>query len=94
MNFFSKIKSFLFKQNNGHSVNDRSTNKAKECTGTIKYFNYSRGYGFIDSNAFDRRVFLHISDLEDRVNTGQTVKFEIEKTHKGLRAKNVEIATA
>ena len=94
MNIFSKIKSLFSLSSNGASKNGQHLQQKSECVGTVKYFNYSRGYGFIDSKAFDRRVFLHISDLEDRVNKGQRLRFEVEKTHKGLRAKNVEITGA
>ncbi len=92
MSFISKIKSFLFKQDK--IKNTRNSTTKNVCTGVIKFFNHSRGYGFIDSNAFEKKVFLHISDLEDRVTKGQKVRFEVEKTSKGLRAKNVEVASA
>ncbi len=94
MNFFSKIKSIFFNAGNDLKKNDKAADSINGCTGTVNYFNHSRGYGFINSKAFDRRVFLHISDLEERVSKGQKVKFVVEKTSKGLRAKNVEIASA
>ena len=90
MNIFRKIKSYLFKKDDKKDA--QAVNSTNICTGVVKFFNYSRGYGFIDSKAFERRVFLHISDLDSRVVKGQKVKFVVEKTSKGLRAKNVEIA--
>jgi CspA family cold shock protein len=94
MNFLNKIKAIFFGSDNAQTDKDETVIPQNGCTGTVQYFNHSRGYGFIDSKAFDRRVFLHISDLEDRVHKGQRVKFKVEKTSKGLRAKNVETASA
>lgn len=68
---------------------DRTPAKA---TGFVKFFNHSRGYGFIQTKASDNRIFVHISELNDRVRKGDRVKFEIEPDPKGPRAKNVELA--
>ena len=67
--------------------------QAEPNIGVVRNFNHSRGFGFIHSKSFDRKIFLHISDMEHRVRVGQKVKFEVETTEKGLRAKNVEPLT-
>ena len=90
MSFFKKLTS-LFSSGDGKS-NNGSTALPK--IGVVRNFNHSRGFGFIHSKEFDRKIFLHISDMERRVKVGQKVKFEIEETEKGFRARNVELATA
>ena len=50
-------------------------------TGKIKWFNPTKGYGFIENDAGGKDVFLHISALEesgiDTLQEGETVSFEI-----------------
>ncbi len=82
MNLIQFVKSLFGKSNSEESK-----------TGFVKFFNRSRGYGFIQSKEFDNRIFVHISELKDRVRTGDRVKFEIEADPKGPRAKNVELVT-
>lgn len=60
-------------------------------TGTIRYFNHRRGYGFIRSPQVIKDVFLHVKDLDEKVRVGNKVSFEVENEPKGLRAKNVEL---
>lgn len=62
--------------------------------GILKYFNHSRGYGFIKSRDVKKDVFVHISEMENSVKVGDEVKFEVEQVPKGLTAKNVELAEA
>ena len=61
-------------------------------TGTVKWFNESKGFGFI-SQEIGEDVFVHFrSILGDGFKTlveGQTVNFEIENGPKGLQASNV-----
>ena len=59
--------------------------------GTIRFFNYSRGYGFIRSRQMLKDVFIHIKDVQERVRVGDKVKFEVERDEKGYRARNVEL---
>ena len=86
MEFLNKLKSFLFK-----SKNPQEASLKTAYTGRVRYFNQARGYGFIDSKEFDTRVFLHISEIGEKVRKGQTVKFSAEKTNKGWKARNVEV---
>ena len=51
-------------------------------TGTVKWFNPAKGYGFIQPGGGGRDVFVHISAVEQAglssLNEGQTVEYEIE----------------
>ncbi len=64
-------------------------------TGTVKWFNESKGYGFITPTDGSPDVFVHFSTIEgDGFKTlaeGQTVEFEIEQGPKGLQASNVTV---
>ena len=58
-------------------------------TGTVKWFNTSKGYGFISPDDGQKDVFVHISALEkagiNQLNEGQKVSFEIE-TNQGKQS--------
>jgi len=63
-------------------------------TGTVKWFNASKGYGFIGrDNGPD--VFVHYTAIQSEgyrtLQEGQRVEFVVEKGPKGLQAANVEI---
>lgn len=60
-------------------------------TGTIKFFNATKGYGFIKDDESGNEVFLHITGLIDQpVNTGDHVSYEVQEGKKGLNAINVK----
>ena len=60
--------------------------------GTVKWFNSSKGYGFIAS-ADGREVFVHYSDISGEgfkgLKEGDSVSFDVVDGEKGLRAENV-----
>lgn len=58
--------------------------------GTVKFFNESKGFGFISNANGGEDVFVHVSGLVDRVNENDQVTFDIEKGKKGLMAVNVK----
>ena len=58
--------------------------------GQVKFFNRKKGYGFIESPAATKDVFVHVSDLNDWVKKGDQVTFELIFNQKGLVAKNVQ----
>ncbi|MBK2125877.1 cold-shock protein [Fangia hongkongensis] len=62
--------------------------------GTVKFFNDSKGFGFIKPDNGDRDVFVHSSKLNATGGTlqeDQTVLFETQQGQKGLEAFNVEL---
>ena len=60
--------------------------------GTVKWFNASKGYGFIQ-RASGEDVFVHFSAIQGSgyrtLNEGAAVEFEVKKGPKGLQAENV-----
>jgi CspA family cold shock protein len=62
-------------------------------TGTVKWFNESKGFGFIAPSDGSADVFVHFSAIEGNgfktLSEGQQVSFEIEKGPKGLQAAKV-----
>lgn len=58
--------------------------------GTVKFFNNSKGYGFIKPNDSSEDIFVHESGLIDEIREDDKVKFDVEQGKKGLNAVNVE----
>ncbi|NQW35665.1 MAG: cold shock domain-containing protein [Flavobacteriales bacterium] len=58
--------------------------------GTVKFFNESKGFGFITDDETNKEYFVHVSGLIDSVNEGDTVEFELAEGRKGLNAVNVK----
>ena len=59
--------------------------------GTVKFFNDSKGFGFITEEGSGKDHFVHISGLVDEINEGDEVEFELEEGKKGLNAVNVKV---
>ncbi len=59
--------------------------------GTVKFFNNSKGFGFIKPSDASEDIFVHVSGLIDQIKENDQVKFEVEKGRKGLNAINVEV---
>ncbi|MBN1132689.1 MAG: cold shock domain-containing protein [Bacteroidales bacterium] len=59
--------------------------------GTVKFFNNSKGYGFIKDNETDEEYFTHVSGLIDQISEGDEVTFDLTEGKKGLNAVNVKL---
>jgi cold shock protein len=60
-------------------------------TGTVKFFNVSKGYGFIAPDDGSKDVFVHQSGLIDKITEGDKVSYDVEQGEKGLNAVNVKV---
>jgi CspA family cold shock protein len=62
--------------------------------GTVKWFNASKGYGFIQRGDSQPDVFVHFSAIQSEgyktLDEGQQVEFSVEQGQKGLQAVNVK----
>ncbi len=59
--------------------------------GTVKFFNETKGFGFITEEGSEKEHFVHISGTIDEIREGDTVEFELEEGKKGLNAVNVRV---
>ncbi len=59
--------------------------------GTVKFFNDSKGFGFITEEESGKEHFVHISGLIDEVREGDVVEFELTEGKKGMNAVNVKV---
>ena len=60
-------------------------------TGKVKFFNDSKGYGFIKEDDSDKEHFVHVSGLIDEIREEDHVEFELQEGKKGLNAVNVKV---
>lgn len=60
--------------------------------GTVKFFNDSKGYGFIKDSANDQEYFVHVTGLIDEVKENDEVTFDLKEGRKGMNAVNVKLA--
>ncbi len=60
--------------------------------GKVKFFNESKGFGFIKDSDTEKEYFVHVSSLTHEINEGDSVTFDIEEGKKGLNAVNVKHA--
>ncbi|WP_297795583.1 cold shock domain-containing protein [uncultured Eudoraea sp.] len=59
--------------------------------GTVKFFNDSKGYGFITEEGSNNEHFVHFSGLIDEIREGDEVEFDLTEGKKGLNAVNVKV---
>ncbi len=61
--------------------------------GTVKFFNGSKGFGFITPDDGGKDVFVHINGLNGiSIDEGDKVSYDVEEGQKGLNAVNVQMA--
>lgn len=61
-------------------------------SGTVKFFNDQKGFGFITPDDGSKDVFVHHSGTKTDLYEGDKVSYEVEETPKGLSAVNVNKA--
>ena len=59
--------------------------------GTVKFFNKSKGFGFITPDDGGKDVFVHQNGLTDEITEGDKVSYDVEESPKGLNAVNVKV---
>ena len=59
--------------------------------GTVKFFNQTKGFGFISPSNGGADIFVHSSGLIDNIRENDTVSFEVEQGKKGINAVNVKV---
>ena len=60
--------------------------------GTVKFFNDSKGFGFIKDNETEKEYFVHVSGLIDEIRENDEVTFDLKEGKKGLNAVDVRRA--
>jgi CspA family cold shock protein len=59
--------------------------------GKVKFFNESRGFGFIKDAETNEEYFVHVSGLVDNIKEDDEVTFELKEGRKGMNAVNVKL---
>jgi cold shock protein len=59
--------------------------------GTVKFFNDTKGFGFISPISGGQDIFVHVSGLNDDIRENDKVSYEVENGKKGLNAVNVSV---
>tara|TARA_R110002096_G_scaffold420716_1_gene625920 strand:+ start:320 stop:511 length:192 start_codon:yes stop_codon:yes gene_type:complete len=59
--------------------------------GTVKFFNETKGFGFISEDGSGKEHFVHVSGLIDEIRDGDVVEFDLKEGKKGLNAVNVKV---
>ncbi|MGK7397364.1 MAG: cold-shock protein [Candidatus Cyclobacteriaceae bacterium M3_2C_046] len=59
--------------------------------GTVKFFNSTKGFGFIKPSDSSEDIFVHQSGLIDEIRENDKVRYELERGRKGMNAVNVEL---
>jgi cold shock protein len=58
--------------------------------GIVKFFNESKGYGFIKDEASNQEIFVHVTGLEEKIRENDKVTFNLVEGKKGMNAVNVK----
>jgi cold shock CspA family protein len=60
-------------------------------TGTVSFYNDSKGYGFIRDSVTKESIFVHVNNVEEEIKEGNAVSFEVVKGQKGPTAVEVKV---
>ncbi|MDX5418072.1 cold-shock protein [Pontibacter indicus] len=60
--------------------------------GKVKFFNETKGFGFIKDSETNEEYFVHVTGLIDEIKENDEVTFEVKEGRKGLNAVNVKLA--
>ena len=72
-----------------HYINNFNITKMNK--GTVKFFNETKGFGFI-AEENGKEHFVHVTGLIDEIREGDEVEFDLQEGKKGLNAVNVKLA--
>jgi len=59
--------------------------------GTVKFYNDSKGFGFIKDSENSKDYYVHSSGLKENIKENDNVSFDLEEGRKGLNAVNVKL---
>ena len=62
--------------------------------GTVKFFNETKGFGFIKEEGSNSEHFVHISGWIDEIREGDEVEFELQEGKNGMNARKVNVLQA
>lgn len=60
--------------------------------GTVKFFNDTKGFGFIKDEESNNEYFVHVTGLVDEIQENDEVTFDLQEGRKGLNAVNVKLS--
>ncbi len=66
--------------------------KSEVKKGTVKFFNETKGFGFIKDSETDDEIFVHATGLITKIRQNDKVTFEVQEGKKGLNAVNVNLS--
>lgn len=61
--------------------------------GKVKFYNYPKGYGFIEDEESGQDIFVHMSGIKTNIREGDKVTFDVIEGKKGMNAINVSLIT-
>ncbi len=59
-------------------------------TGIVKFYNESKGYGFIKQDETEKEIFVHATGVSEKIRENDRVSFEVAEGKRGLNAVNVK----